>query len=398
MRIPAPVSLTLAGLALAACSDAPLVAPDTPLGAPSAARPAAVGPLELSGEVGPGSSYRIVVPPAWNGDLVVYAHGYVEVGATDVINPLEEQLLAALAATGHAVAYSTFSENGLAVKDGAQRTKQLRGIFVSRAGRPNRTYVIGGSMGGLIGVDLVERFPGQYDGLLALCGMVGGTQAQTDYASHVRVLFDYFYPGVLPGSLFDNPPLSPAQITALVGAAVTLDPAPAALLAQVMGVTLGTPVPATSPAELVESLVTALAFNVRGFADVLERTHGHSPFDNADLWYVGSGDDAALNDPASGVARYTSTPDARNYLERHYEPTGALEVPVITLHNAFDPVVPIFHESRLAGAASAAGQAGNLVQRTAAAPYGHCNFNPLEVVGVFGDLVAWVSLGLPPAP
>lgn len=398
MRISAPLSLTLAGLALAACSDAPLVAPDAPLVTPPVAAPPVVGPLDFSGEVGPGAAYRIIVPPAWNGDLIVYAHGYADVGATDPINPLEEQLLATLATTGHAVAYSTFSENGLAVKDGAQRTKQLRGIFVSKVGRPDRTYVIGGSMGGLVGLNLVERFPGQYDGLLALCGMVGGSRAQVDYASHVRVLFDYFYPGVLPGSLFDNPPLSPAQVAGLVGAAVTVDPAPAALLAQVMGATFGTPVPATSPAELVESLVTALAFNVRGFADVLERTHGHSPFDNAEVWYLGSGDDAALNDPATGVARYTATPDARTYLERHYEPTGALEVPVITLHNAFDPAVPVFHEARLAAAASAAGQAGNLVQRIAAAPYGHCNFNPLEVVGALGDLVAWVSLGLPPAP
>jgi hypothetical protein len=36
------------------------------------------------------------------------------------------------------------------------------------------------------------------------------------------------------------------------------------------------------PAELVESIVTALAFNVNGIEDVLDRTHGHIPVGNSD--------------------------------------------------------------------------------------------------------------------
>ena len=34
-----------------------------------------VGPIDTSGEID-GAPYRIVVPAAWNGTLLVYAHGY----------------------------------------------------------------------------------------------------------------------------------------------------------------------------------------------------------------------------------------------------------------------------------------------------------------------------------
>jgi len=392
------IPLALAGgvvLALGACSDVAVVEPGGEAeNGPEAARIRSSTPGTITGSIGPGATYRIVVPPSWNGDLALYAHGFVDPEGTDPLTPAEEALVSALAATGHAVALSSFSENGLAVKDGAQRTKQLRGVFVSRVGRPGRTYLVGGSLGGLIGVNLAERFPRHYDGVLALCGMVGGSQAQVDYVANVRVLFDALYPGVLPGGLFEGPSLTPGQVAALVTAAVTANPAAAGVLANVMAATFGTPVPAGDPAELLQSIVTALVFDVRAFSDVLDRTHGHSPFDNSDVRYVGSPNDAALN---AAVARFTARPDALNYLERHYEPTGELRIPVLTLHNALDPTLPIFHERRLASAAADAGASAYLVQRTASRAYGHCAFTEGEVLGAFGSLVTWARTGVAPA-
>ena len=348
----------------------------------------------IYGEIGPGSSYEILVPPEWNGSLGLYAHGYVDPAGVDPLTPFERALLPALPAMGYAVAYSTFSENGLAVKDGMQRTKQLRGIFAAQVGEPQRTYLVGGSMGGLIALGLSERFPQHYDGVLALCGLVGGSQAQIDYVGHLRVLFDVFYPGVLPGTLFENPNLSPLEVAALVMPAIAGDPTGAGLLANVMAMTFETPIPGgADPALLAESIVTALAFDVRGFADVLDRTHGHVPFDNSDVWYAGTPDDAALN---FAVDRYESRPDAARYLRKYYEPTGHLGTPVVTLHNQMDPVAPILHEARLGVNVASAGASEWLVQTEAAAPYGHCAFDEQEVLGKFGSLVAWVELGIPP--
>jgi hypothetical protein len=46
----------------------------------------------------------------------------------------------------------------------------------------------------------------QFDGVLQLCGIVGGSQMALDHFFTVRVLFDYFFPGVLPSGL-----MSPEQ-------------------------------------------------------------------------------------------------------------------------------------------------------------------------------------------
>ncbi|MCG6956013.1 MAG: tannase/feruloyl esterase family alpha/beta hydrolase [Gemmatimonadetes bacterium] len=392
MRYSGIVVLASVTLILGGCADQPLgPGPQVNSHQPGATVAGDVA-TTFQGAIGPGSSYEIQVPPSWNGDLVLYAHGYVDPQGQEPLTAFEQSMLQQLPTLGYAVAYSSFSKNGLAVKDAIQRTKQLRGIFVSKVREPTRTYVTGGSMGGLVALALAERFPGQYDGALALCGMVGGSQAQIDYVSNVRVLFDAFYPGALPGSLFDNQPLIPTQVAAAVATAVQANPGGLAALNSVMATTFGTPLPGATPADVVTSLVSALTFDVRGFSDVLDATHGHSPFDNTAVHYAGSPDDAALN---LAVARYTATPDALAYLAHYYTPSGALTIPTVTLHNALDPVVPAFHESLLAEAVDNAGDAGSLVQLTSST-FGHCDFSTPEVMGAFSTLAGWVESGVRP--
>src|SRR6185503_4098115 len=110
----------------------------------------------------------------WNGDLVVYAHGYTDPVAA-VALPNFGPIRDALVARGYAVIASSFSENGYAAKEGVEQTHQLSGIFASRVGRPGRTFLFGQSLGGLIGLILAEKYPGQYDGGLLVCGVVGGS-------------------------------------------------------------------------------------------------------------------------------------------------------------------------------------------------------------------------------
>jgi hypothetical protein len=85
----------------------------------------------IDGSFGPGALYRLVRPANWNGILLLYAHGYVSPELPVAIPPDAEDVIAALAPQGIAVAVSSFSENGWAVKDGTQRTHQLLGIFIS---------------------------------------------------------------------------------------------------------------------------------------------------------------------------------------------------------------------------------------------------------------------------
>src|SRR5688500_1313407 len=182
----------------------------------------------VEGEIGPGSLYALYVPREWNGEIVYYAHGvrppvpYAPISLADQDNFFAVR--DALGAAGYAFAYSSFSENGLAVKDGAQRTHQLRGILNSQLPeKPTRSYLAGYSLGALVALELAEKYPNQYDGVLAMCGMVGGTQRELQYVGDVRALFDAYYPGVLPGNVTSvpEPPLSIPEVQALVVKAIT---------------------------------------------------------------------------------------------------------------------------------------------------------------------------------
>jgi hypothetical protein len=135
--------------------------------------------------------------------------------------------------------------------------------------------------------------------------------------------------------------------------------------------------------------------------NLLDLTNGHMAYDNSLTWYSGSKDDAALNDPVSGVARYVSDPSAINYLEHYYRPTGDIRVPVLTLYTARDPISPKFHEDTYREAVVNAGAEGYLLQREVEA-FGHCGLPTFTfpqfgvVTEAFSALVQWVSTGAKP--
>jgi len=100
-----------------------------------------------------------------------------------------------------------------------------------------------------------------------------------------------------------------------------------------------------------------------------------------------------LADLNARVARYSDGPFARHFLDKYYEPTGDLRVPVVSLHTALDPVVPLFHETIYRSLAEAQGEGANLHQTTVQPRYGHLAFTPEELVGGFQQMI-----GLAPAP
>ena len=412
-----------------ACTDHSPVAPSLSAGAAANVTTPGSGPWArvVEGETGPGSLYALYIPADWNGKAVYYAHGirppepYAPISLDDQDNffAVRDEI----GRLGYAFAYSSFSENGLAVKDGAQRTHQLRGLLTSELhGAPRENYLVGYSLGALIAMELGEKFPREYDGVLAMCGMVGGTPLELQYVGDVRALFDYYYPGALPGNVISvpTPPMTIPELQSRVIAAITPTAANprAALGLFAIASTAQTPLAyapignlgdPSSPAfqTLVGSLVTALYYQLLGTPDVVDRTHGHSPYDNRTVTYS-MGTLAVPNAALApiigamiagsnvGVARYDMPSDARNYLDHNYVPTGNLQIPVLSVHNSWDPLVPFFHEPALAGAAGAAGRADNLVQR-GVANYGHCNFPTPLVVSSFQTLVDWAESGIKPA-
>ena len=327
---------------------------------------------------------RVCFPGDWNGSLVLYAHGYVQPDAPLAVpenlidgTPIED-LINAL---GYAYAATSYRANGL-VADVAVEDMALLEDEVRHTVRPDpvRVYIAGFSEGGLVAALAAERQPERYTGALAGCAPIGDFVRQIDYFNDVRVLFDYFFPGVIPGSPIDPPAsvraawettYAPAVVAALTG-----DPAAALELAAVGGV----PFEDLDPATLAQSVAGILWYNVLGTADAQDRLGGQ-PYENQDRVYQGSADDAALN---QGVARFSANPAARAVLGR-FETTGDPGVPISILHTTADPIVPFFHQPLYADKVAASG-ASALLDRSDIDRAGHCAFTATEVLAAFGAL------------
>jgi pimeloyl-ACP methyl ester carboxylesterase len=380
---------------------------------------------EIRGTIGPGAEYLLYAPPVWE-DLVVYAHGYVSTwaplgfqdpGLLDQVESVRNALVCPIPGVkpSYAVAISSYSENGFAVKRGAQQTKQVGNLFSAALGKPRRTYLVGASLGGGIVTYLIERFPSQYDGALALCGFVGGSQMQINYIADLRNAFDFLYPGVIPGDALNVPPsldfdtqVAPAVTAAILSEAITETIQKALLLASIEQIQL--PLLGTDPANptaiinsMVESLLNAIYYNIDGTNAILEKTHGRSPYDNTDTEYSSVAEpllpplllDLILDSLNANVNRFASSPDAEKYLDHWFTPTGELKRPLVTLHTTLDPAVPYFHEEAYAQVVASAGSS-NWLYQIPVESYGHCEFEDFEVIGAFLELVTWVETGMNP--
>src|SRR5918994_4770452 len=211
--------------ALAACNESPTApggVPDASLQVTSITRPT-FGPWAriVEGRTGPNSLYAIYVPRQWNGDAIVYVHGFRDADSPVDLRDQDNlfQVRDILGGLGYAFAYSSFDANGFVVKNGTQRTHQLSSLLTAELqGKPERLFLAAHSLGGGIGLNLVERFPSQYDGALLMCGIVGGSLLETQYLGHVRALFDFFYPGALPGDVVKVPRGTAGTLAHLIAA------------------------------------------------------------------------------------------------------------------------------------------------------------------------------------
>jgi pimeloyl-ACP methyl ester carboxylesterase len=340
-----------------------------------------------------GAAYRICMPQApveWNGGLVVYAHGYV--APTRPPGLPEEQFVLPdgtgvdelATGLGYAFAASGYRRNGLAVQEGVEDSLELVEVFAALKGEPERVFIAGVSEGGLVATLALERHPAVFDGGMALCGPIGDFRRQTTYFTDFRVVFDYFFPGLIPPTAVEIPSdlldtWETSTYSTTVKPVVT-NPANASALDQLLAVT-GAPVDPLDAATREQTVERLLWYNVYATNDAREQLGGN-PFDNSTHTYVGSLDDAALN---AGVARFTGSITATTAISAAYQTGGRLFDPLITMHTSGDPVVPTWHQSLYGGKAQAQGSAALLEQYTFAR-YGHCSVQQTELVALFRRL------------
>jgi pimeloyl-ACP methyl ester carboxylesterase len=343
-----------------------------------------------------GAGYRIEVPGNWNGDLVLYAHGFRGTGLElTVSNPRIREYLVT---NGYAWAASSYSKNGYDVKQGVKDTHALGQFFHGKVGKPRRTWITGHSMGGHITGVAIEQYPRAYAGALPMCGVMGDNE-----------LFDYF----LDFNLV-------AQALAGVDAQF---PFPADYLTDVvpdLQMALGSPYPvALNQFGLMLAGVTQnisggprpgfpISFAVWGnFLFTVGVTGGDigvAPGNVQDNWETVyqidsdpalSPEEIALN---AAVLRVAMDPQGRHPdgLANIPPITGKLPIPVLSLHTIGDLFVPFSMEQIYARRTAMQGAADRLVVR-AIRDHGHCGFAVQEEAAAFADLVSWVEDGVKPA-
>jgi len=378
------------GLTAVPCSSQPWEADDPSFAALTGAK-ASFGRYD-------GGVYRIEVPERWNGELVLWAHGYVDNsgpqgshlrvgfpsgGQTGQGRTLREHLIAG----GFAWAASSYRCNGYVPGVGLLDTIALTDIVTKSSGRaPTRVYLSGVSMGGHVTLLGLQEFPTRFAAGLAMCPSGPGEMdfltavgAASEMISGVRVSNDTRDQDLARlGDILGRPPeyTSKGRQLASVEIETSGGPRPFAL----------------------EGLATRFVENVSAAASISTRSEWDRVATNAHIRY---GIDETLGLTADAInarVRRKAVDEAARSGAKHDEVIpfdGRFERPVMTLHGTGDLYVPIMLERSLKQAVDAAGRQQWLVQRVMRIP-DHCGFSRQEQTQAFDDVVSWVRDGVRP--
>ncbi len=342
------------------------------------------------------AGFRIEVPDRWNGDLVLYAHGFR--GADLELTVSNPRIREYLVTHGYAWAASSYSKNGYDVRQGVVDTHALGALFTRLVGHPRRMYITGHSMGGHITGVAIEQYPQAYAAALPMCGVMGDNE-----------LFDYFLDfnlvaQALAGVSAKFPAPADYETAVVPGVKAALGPAyPFALNPKglaLLGVTQNIS-GGVRPAFATSFMLWGNFLFTVGAIDGDIGVASGNVQDNHDTVYqidsdpALSPDEIALN---ATVLRVTRDPQGRhpNGLANIPPISGRLPIPVLSLHTIGDLFVPFSMEQIYARRAAAEGASDLLVVR-AIRDHAHCGFAVPEEAAAFADLVQWVENGVKPA-
>lgn len=366
-----------------------------------------------------GAGYRIEVPQNWNGQLVMWAHGFRGEGKELTLDnpPMREKMLE----LGYAWAASTYSANFYDVKAGAEDTNRLAINFEGITGKsqPGKYLIAGFSMGGHVAGALIEtenkdalaqmNLDIPYAAALPMCGVMGDTG-----------LFDYFggYNLALL-QLSDTPattfPIDDAQNKLLAAREILwtdydadksfpgLTPRGQALFPILQNLTGGArPVygftfgeyqellqgfvgaDGTVDGVLNNSVVDTRYIRYRFESSQLEPNMPEYPYTEL-LTAQETGFNAVIQQATPEIGANATSPGELRPVPKI---NGEFDIPVLTLHGLGDLFVPISMQQIYRKRAEANGNGNLLVQRAIRDP-GHCEFTTEEINEAFVDLIAW---------
>jgi pimeloyl-ACP methyl ester carboxylesterase len=340
-----------------------------------------------------GGLYRIEIPDSWNGELALYAHGFVtNVGAQGSNlrvgnDPIREHLIQ----RGFAWAASSYRCNGYVPGQGLLDTMALVDLFTKTNGgrAPQRTYLTGTSMGGHVTLLGMHEFPTSFAGGLAMCP--AGPE-----------LFDFFgavsaAAEVVTGVQFSKATMENdvARMTEMLGKPPDYTDKGRQLASIEIQIS-GGPRPFAMEGlatRFIQNMSTSQAALVGG------TTPGNRALTNAHIRYsIGDGLGLTSEEINRRVRRKAADPEVRNPNGPYEEVVpfdGKIARPTLTMHGTGDLFVPVFLQQTLRRAVVASGTDRLLTQRLYRIG-GHCQFSQPEQIRAFDDLVKWVEEGIRP--
>ncbi len=404
-HLAAGVGMTLAAVGVAGAASASVdpVPGDQPLPGYTINHPplppALVGgvPTTVLQGVHEHAAYDIEVPPRWNGDLVMWAHGYRGQGFVLTVDPPGYGMRQKLLDQGYAWAASSYYGNGYDIKAGVLSTRALARLFGSSVRRPHRTYIVGVSMGGHVVGRSLEEYPGLYTGALPLCGVLGDHN-----------LFDFFLDYNVVAQDLADVPAWPVPTDYLTNAVPRIQTA-----LGLAGLSPGGPDTTNELGKQLRSITVNQSGGQRPGADaafafwkdflfsITTGATGTSLAQDPGQLATNLQTRYAPDEPVN-VNRSVQRVPARNWRDR-FNPrltqvpiiSGRPSAPVLSLHDLGDMFVPFSMEQDYARDVARNGRQARVVQRAIRAVQ-HCEFTPAEVGSAWDDLVRWVRTGARP--
>ncbi|MEH1169010.1 hypothetical protein V6V47_26870 [Micromonospora sp. CPCC 205539] len=345
------------------------------------------------------AGYIIEVPARWNGELVMWAHGYRGQGM--VLSPeqpgfgLRQRLLE----QGYAWASSSYDRNGFNIRSGVLGTRDLADHFGRTVRHPHRTYLAGVSMGGYIIGRSLEQYPGFYDGALPMCGVLGD-----------QTLMDFYLDYNLAAQALAGIRAYPVPADYLSDAAPRIQVA-----LGLAGLTPTGPDTTNDRGKQLRAITVNRSGGPRPGADAAFAVWKDFLFSISVP--TGSGDSPAQRPgqlSTNLLTRYTpNSPVNVNTTVQRVAPeniwqrllptltevpqiAGRPTAPVLSLHDLGDMFVPFSMEQTYATDVARNGRSRLVVQRAIRAAQ-HCEFSPAEAGAGWDDLVSWVRGGARPA-
>ncbi|GEO03594.1 hypothetical protein AAE02nite_12580 [Adhaeribacter aerolatus] len=336
-----------------------------------------------------GEIVQICVPENWNGELIIYAHGYVSEFESLALPTEAAAYVPLFTSLGYAFATTSYTENGLAIQTGIDNILDLRKRFIKEYGEPKYIYLTGGSEGGIVTTLAIERYPKLFSGGLSLCGPCGDFQKQINYYADFRVVFDYYFPNILPGDAIHIPDelirnWETVYVPAIIQA-ITLNPA---IALKILSIT-GAPYDPNNPTTIGQTFLRALWYDVFATRNAIEVLKGQ-PYDNTATQYVVPGNPAETLLLNAQVDRFSADKQALKNVEKYYQTSGDISIPLVKMHTTGDPTIPFWHFP-LYQAKITAQDANALYTGIPIARYGHCTFTETEIALAFARLVQQVK-------